>query len=412
MKIVHVSFAGNGGAGIAARRLAAAMAAAGMDSHLILREDVDFSYGKKTFFRQTAEGLRRFAYARYCADVFAPYRVRGTWSDGTGLLSLVDHPLVSEADVVYLHWINLNSVSIEEVGRLLDTGKKVVWFMHDMWPLTGGCHHAFECNAYRTHCGACPMLTSRREKDLSYQVFERKVKVLENRSNLTLIAPSTWLADCAEKSRLFRGNRIETIPNVIDTEKFRPFEKDEIRTFLNLPKDKKIILFGCEAGTENFYKGWPYLERALEKIGRTGCELVVFGQKKGGVSDGGYPVVIHYLGRINDEFPGMTFAFNAADVFVSPSVAENFSLTLCESSSCGTPSVCFDIGGNSDIILHRQTGYLAKYRDSDDLAAGIEWILGHPDRAGLASAARRHIETLCSAPVVVGKHLKLLRSLI
>ena len=324
-------------------------------------------------------------------------------------MSLCKHPLVQEADVVYLHWINLNSVSVEEIGRLLDSGKQVVWFMHDMWPITGGCHHSFECEAYQTHCNVCPMLTGKK-KDLSYRVFERKLKVLKNRANLTVVSPSHWLAECAGKSSLFSNCRIEVIPNVIDTNKFAPFDRSLAKRILHLPEDKKIILFGCNSGSENFYKGWNYFEESLRKTDLSGCEIAVFGHK--GKDNNKLPVNIHYLGRINDEYPGLVLAYSASDVFVSPSIAENFSLTLCESSSCGVPVVCFDVGGNSDIVLNRQTGYLARYRDSDDLAAGIRWVLNHPDPDELSVAARRHIEELCSHRVVLEKHKNLMDSFV
>lgn len=413
MKVVHISISeSGGGAANAACRLNDALSAAGVDSSLITRENTVRFDSFPTFFQWLFDRIIKRGYSRIRSRIISNYQVKGTWSDGDGFYRMLAIPQVINSDAVYLHWINQFFISIEEIGRLLDTGKPVIWFMHDMWPLTGGCHHAFECTRYQTHCGACPMLSSNGKKDLSYLVFERKLKCLMRRRNLIVVSPSHWLAHCAEKSRLFGGSRIEVIPNIIDCNHFQPVEKLSAKKALGLPPDKKIILFGCDAGSKNFYKGWNFLEEALLKLDLSQYELVVFGQKKDKAQKNALPVNIHYLGRFDNESPDLVLAYSAADVFVSPSIAENFSLTLCEASACGVPSVCFDIGGNSDIVLHKKTGYLAKYKDCDDLAAGIEWVLNHQDKDGLSAAARRHIESLCSIPVVIEKHKKLLQSLV
>ena len=412
MKIVHISTSSTGGgAAIAARRLHDALSAAGVDSVLLTSKD-DVVFTRSSIIMKGLKRLWKNIYLRYHAMICAKYDVKGTWSDGTGTGKITDYPEIAAADIVCLHWINGNYISIEEIGHLLDTGKPVVWIMHDMWPFTGGCHHSFDCDRYRSHCGACPMLTSRKENDLSYQVFERKVTALEKRQNLILVAPSNWLGECAKRSFLFKNKRVEVIPNLLDTDKFHPIEKKLVRTILGLPSDKKIILFGCDAGSKNYYKGWNYLEAALPKMNLSGCELVVFGQEKDKFLDHAMPVKTHYLGRLNDEFPSLVLAYSAADVFVSPSIAENFSLALCEAAACGVPEVCFEIGGNSDIVLHRETGYLAKYRDSSDLAAGMEWVLNHPNREQLGISARKHIQELCSKPVAVPRYINLFQSII
>ena len=255
------------------------------------------------------------------------------------------------------------------------------------------------------------MLSSENELDLSHHVFERKLRHLSNRNNLTIVTPSHWLADCTRQSRLFSGNRIEVIPNIIDTDVFHPIRKTVAREALGLSIEKKLILFGCDAGTKNFYKGWEYLATALHKMDLSGKEVIVFGQEKNNIEEE-FNTKVHFLGRLHDEKTSLALAYSAADVFVSPSVAEAFGMTLAEAQACETPAVCFNVNGTPDVVLHKQTGYLAKYKNSEDLARGIEWVLESDHYDELAQKAREHIVSHCTPDVVINQHKRLLTSLV
>lgn len=412
-KIVHLSHSdSNGGAAIAARRLNHAMTAAGLESALVTAKDLLTIRPNASCIEKIYDRIHSRFYWKQVNKELKQYHLKGSWSCGASLNHLDTNPLIQQADVVYLHWVNHSMLSVEEIGHLLDSGKQVIWFLHDMWPMTGGCHYAFDCKRYQHHCGACPMLGSEQERDLSWKVFERKLKCLTGRSNLTIATPSLWMAECAKYSRLFGGYRVEAIPNVVDPFVFHPIPKDVVRDVLGLPKHRKLILFGCDGGTRNFYKGWNYLEKVLQQLHMTDTSLLVFGQEGDTSLAGKCGMDVHFLGYLHDEFPSLALAYNTADVFVSPSIAENFSQTMCEASACGTPAVCFDIGGNSDIVLHKQTGYLAKYKDADDLARGIDWILNHDDAQSLSQNAREHISNLCSPQIVIKKHQTLIESLL
>ena len=411
IKVTHLSFSAiGGGAAIACRRLNEAMQRFGIDSRIVTANQL-------SPVPTHASRLWRIWFKFYSRRYWKSFRsaseqhkTLGTWSAGYSLNRLDTNVTIRDGDIVYLHWINSNMVSIEELGRLLDSGKQVIWFLHDMWPFTGGCHYSLDCLSFHSHCGACPMLSSSNEMDLSFSVFERKLKHLFGRNNLTIVSPSRWLADCARRSRLFAKNHIEVIPNIIDPDVFRPIRKRVAREALGLPLDKQLILFGCDAGSKNFYKGWNFLREAFSIIDSGNLELVMFGSNEQDSLKHEFSQKVHFLGRLNDEL-SLRLAYSAANVFVSPSIAENFSQTLCESSACGTPTVCFDIGGNSDIVQHKQTGYCAMYKDSEDLAQGINWILDSAHYDDLAQKAREHIVSLCAPEVVINQHKRLLRML-
>ena len=281
---------------------------------------------------------------------------------------------IIEADVIYIHWTGFGFLSVKGLAKILELNKPVIIFMHDMWFITGGCHHSFECNAYKTQCIKCPKIGNKLLNNILATTFFLKRKYLTKYKNLHIVTPSNWLADCVRESALFKANNIKVIPNLIDTNLFKPIEKQIARDILNLPSNKKIILFGANGGKSDKYKGWNHLVSAISQLKRDDVIIVLFG---GDISDEEkkqlkYP--IYSFGYIYDEYSTILL-YNTADVFVIPSLAENFPNTILESLACGTPVVGFNVGGIPDLVIHNETGYLAKYKDNLDLANGINWIL-------------------------------------
>ncbi len=82
------------------------------------------------------------------------------------------------------------------------------------------------------------------------------------------------------------------------------------------------------------------------------------------------------MGFLQDEY-STALVYNAADVFIVPSLADNLPTTVQESLSCGTPVVGFEVGGIPDMISHKKNGYLAKYKDSGDIAEGIKFCINN-----------------------------------
>lgn len=291
-------------------------------------------------------------------------------------------------DVINLHWICSGFLRIETISRF---SKPLIWTLHDMWAFTGGCHHSDDCNNYMDKCGCCPQLHSNKRWDLSYWIWRRKKKAWGN-LNLTVVAPSSWLAKCAKASSLFKDFRIEVIPNGIDIQRYRPMTKEVAREILGLTQDKKIVLFGAWHNVQN--KGFHLLQSALRKLNKSWSDkmqLVVFGfSRPDKFSDLGMPV--HFLGKLNDEIT-MSLVYSAADVFVAPSLQDNLPTTVMEATSCGTPCVAFRIGGMPDIIDHQQNGYLAEPYAIEDLAKGITWVLEDSERhSQLSYSAREKAE--------------------
>ena len=277
------------------------------------------------------------------------------------------------ADIIHMHWVTKAFLSIEDIARL---NAPIVWTLHDMWPFTGGCHYDLDCERYRSSCGACPVLGSRRRHDLSQRILYRKHKAWHN-MNMTIVSPSRWLADCARNSSLMHRHRIEVIPNGLDLDQFKPIIKSYARTQLSLQPDVKLILFGSMGPTENSRKGFSYLQSALRQLAVMGwtkqASVIVFGASgPARHSESDFPT--RYIEQISDDH-SLAALYSAADVFVAPSLQDNLPNTVMEALACGTPCVAFRIGGMPDMIKHRENGYLVEPRNELDLAYGISWVL-------------------------------------
>lgn len=309
-------------------------------------------------------------------------------------------------DVVHASWIAGGFLRPEALAAFR---RPVVWTLHDMWPFTGGCHYAGACRAYETTCGACPELGSSRAYDLSTRLWKRK-EAAWRRMDLTVVTPSRWLGRCARESALFRDRRVEVIPNCIDTQVFKPVDRDFARDLLGLPIDRRLVLLLAERAMSDPRKGHQFLAPAVQWLATSRpdlpIDLVIVGESRPArPSDQGVPV--HYLGKLSDD-AAKVLAYCAADVVVTPSTQENLSNAVMESLSCGVPVVAFDIGGMPDLVSHRQHGYLASPFVVEDLAAGIAWTVEDPQRqAMLGHAARGHALAHYGFERVAAEHLAL-----
>jgi glycosyltransferase involved in cell wall biosynthesis len=389
MKILHLStFDIVGGAARAAYRIHQGMLKINIDSQLIVQ------YKHSSDPTVTAAESKMVAKLRSVGDdsVLNFYRHRQQmfspqWFPAA-LLKSIDR---FAPDLIHLNWICKGFVPIEAFARFK---QPLVLTLQDMWSFTGGCHYTLGCDRYTVSCGHCPQLQSNRDADLSRSVWQRKAKAWRN-LDLTVVAPSKWMAECAGKSSLFRDMSIEVIPFGLDTNVFKPIDPLFARELLNLPKAKHLVLFGAIDAIGDTRKGFHLLQQALDRLIEMGwgdrIELVVFGSSKpDNPLDLEFPV--HYLGKLQDDL-SLRIAYAAADVMIAPSIEEAFGQTASEPLACGTPVVVFANTGLADIVDCHHNGYVAKYCDTADLARGIAWVLEDSERhRRLRQAAREKAE--------------------
>lgn len=308
-------------------------------------------------------------------------------------------------DIVHLHWVNNRFLGINELKKI---HKPIVWTLHDSWPFTGICHVPYDCKHYENHCGTCPMLGSKKEKDLAYEVFAKKMSAYKD-LDLHIVTPSRWLFENVKRSALFGSFPITIIPNCVDTELYLPMDKSDARKQLGLNPDKKYLLFGAMQATTDKNKGFKSLLDALKNISSTNIELIVYGSDEN-LEKYAIPLPYRSIGYVQDDTT-MALLYNAADVTIVPSLSENLSNTIMESLSCGTPVVGFAIGGNRDLIDHKCNGYLAKEKDSEDLAKGIKWCLNHNAEVALSKNAREKVMNNYTIDIVSKQYIQLYQSL-
>lgn len=288
-------------------------------------------------------------------------------------------------DVVNLHWVNDGFLSPESIAGIQ---APVVWTLRDQWAMTGGCHYAQDCVRFEAECGHCPALASHRPDDYSRALHRRKARAW-NRRPLTLVALSHWLADQARRSSLLAGRRTVVIPNALDTSVFKPGDPTAARARMGIPANRRLILFGAMNPLSDARKGFDELRRSAEVLARRPdahtLELVVFGPLHGQAPPP-MPLNTHFLGSVDDDRV-LAALYAGAELTVMPSLEEAFGKVAMESMACGTPVVCFDGSGPADIVDHRVNGYLARHGDAADLAAGIAFLLDHPQPGALAGAA-------------------------
>jgi glycosyltransferase involved in cell wall biosynthesis len=312
----------------------------------------------------------------------------------------------SDAEIVNLHWVGGETLSIEDIGRIR---KPLVWTLHDMWPFCGAEHYAPDDAGARWRTGYKPAnrTLGTTGLDLDRWVWQRKRASWKH--PMQIIAPSRWLADCARESALFQDWPVSVIPNVLDTSLYQPLDRTFCRQALGLPLEGRIILVGAIGGSRDPRKGYDLLLDALVHLGarysRGDLQCVVFGESAPTVMPS-IPFTVRWMGHLNDDFT-LALLYNAADVMVVPSRQENLPQTATEPQACGCPVVAFDCTGFPDAVEHLQTGYLAKAYDTVELAAGIDWVLtDDARREQLGRQARKRALRLWSAEVLVPQYVQ------
>ncbi|MGG9964367.1 glycosyltransferase [Ferruginibacter sp. SUN106] len=286
-------------------------------------------------------------------------------------------PEIQEADIIYIHWVLNGFMNFKSFTKVAALGKPVIIVMHDMWNISGGCHYSFTCDKYKTGCHNCQMFMGNKENDLSVVEFKKKMKLYSGFSNLYFVSPSQWLYNCAKEALLTKNKPVFYIPNALDNTLFKPFDKVTAKQILNIDTNETVIAFGA-VSVSSPYKGWPYLQKALEILKQDASykniSVVIFGSGYSKEIADSIPFKIKFMGYLGDEYSTM-LVYNAADVFIVPSMADNQPTTVQESLCCGTPVVGFNVGGIPDMIRHKENGYLAKYKDSADIADGVKYCL-------------------------------------
>ena len=397
-----------GGAAIAANRLMEALKKNGVKAKMLVRDKQTDRLTVISIGKNWTQPFK-FLWERLCIFIANGFSRKNLFqvdiaNAGT---DVTRHHEFQRADVIHLHWVNQGFLSLADLAKVMRSGKRVVITMHDQWYFTGICHYSAACEKYSTLCEQCELMQRNLLGDQAKKVFQKKEKIYR-KAQLTFVGCSQWMADLAKKSKLTQGHQVMSIPNAIDTDLFRPMDKQKAREAFQLPQDKQLLLFGCQRITDE-RKGFRFLMEALQYIKQqhadqaSNIELVVVGGEAENIREQ-VPFTILPVRYVSDP-QKMVQLYNAVDIYVTPSLQDNLPNTIMEALACGIPCVGFKVGGIPEMIDHQENGYVAQYKDAEDFAHGILWTLS-ADYETLSRQARNKVMVTYSENAVAHKYME------
>ncbi len=409
MRVLHISTTDNlGGSGRSAYRIHTGLKGLGVRSRMLVgtkvTDDADVELIAPNHYLQRLDDWANRITGRLSYQyLFYP----SSWK-------ILRSEWMREADVVQLYNTHGGYFS-HTVLPLISRRRPVVWRLSDMWPMTGHCAYSFDCERWKTGCGSCPILSDPPElyRDTTAFLWQVKNWVFA-RSSLTIAAPSKWIAALAKESPLLGRFEIKLIPNGLDTKIFRPLPRELARQRLNIPTSQNVILFSAHSVLDK-RKGAGLMQEALDRLAKVDGPLKItlivlgHGAKQWNAK---LPFDIKLFEHTQSDAQ-LAALYAAADVFVLPTLAENLPNGVLESMACGTPAVTFNVGGCQDAVRHMETGYLANYRDAEDLARGIKLILSDDDlRQRLGQHSREVVEAEYNIQLQAGRYKDLYEQLL
>lgn len=318
--------------------------------------------------------------------------------------------------IVHIHWFNNDTLSVFSLDKI-PSGSIIT--LHDEWLYCGAEHyykiddedldfingyHFFKKGVWGLHW--------------NYLIWKVKVSKLRHRTDLIYTVPSQWMLERAQKSFILKESNIRLLPNPIDIDLFKPVSKKgkiDFRKKLNLAEEDIVFSFGAIGGKSSYLKGAHILDEALQLISLSlepelmrKIKLISFGGREVGSSTlFGFTNIS--LGHIA-EAEKLVELYASSDCVVVPSLVESFGQVAAEALACGTPVICFECSGLTDIVKDKQNGLLAKAYSVEDLAEKIKEIIfmGEPQRNLLGKKGREHIVKSFSFPVIKKQYYKII----
>ncbi len=258
----------------------------------------------------------------------------------------------TKPDLVNIHWLGNEFMSLKEVQSIK---VPIVWTLHDMWVFQPFLHYTSEIHKINS------------KPFFSNYLLQRKKKL--RKKNINFVSTSNWMLKKIEDSNLFYKHQLKKISCGINFEIWKPEDKQNCKKLFNLDNNKKIILY-MSIGGNNIRKGLHLLMDSLKFV-KNDFQLVIVGDQ--------YPTNIpkqlnyKFIDSPKDVYTRRSL-YNAADLLAAPSILEAFGLVALEASACNLPSVIFNKTGLTEVIKHKENGYVSEFSNIKDYARGIDWI--------------------------------------
>jgi glycosyltransferase involved in cell wall biosynthesis len=387
MRILHISSSDTaGGAALAAYRLHAELRRQGMDSQMLVLTKTGMDAHVQQLARLGAPTvrIRRRLRRVWMQREFGAHA--RAWRPEYEIFNTEQSPLHAElnrqlppCDIINLHW----SAGLVDYGsffaHVARQDVRVVWTLHDMNPMTGGCHYDWDCGRFARGCYACPQLGGAQHRDLAYRVWRRKQRIFGAlpSSRLHFVTLCRWMSRQLSISSLCGRFDRNEISNGIDLGEFQALDKTCCKIALGLDPGRDVLLLVAE-NVMGLRKGGRLALEAIGHLKPPGRYALL---TVGHVGKGFVSSIPHLpLGRVASPTI-LRMAYNAADALILPSLQDNLPNTAVEAIACGTPVVGFPIGGIPDIIGSGDTGVLADTVTAGSLHAAIVKVLSLPREA-------------------------------
>lgn len=409
MKILHLNSSDlGGGAGRVAYRLAYGQRQAGHNARFLVGKKMS----SEDWVQQITPSL----------PAFVVDKAVGTAVDALGIqylfypysLRLVRCEWIQQARIINLHNTHSGYLSWWVLPQFARSAT-LVWTLHDMWTMTGHCAIAayHDCDRWKSGCGGCPDLEAVPSVTWDTTRLQWKIKrwLYKQIGIIAFVCPSRWLAEQARQSPLLQDFPVYHIPNGVDTSVFRAQEKQIARGVLGITQNTPVLMV---VSSGDWRKGSGLLLDVMQRVSGNyagGITLLCVGTGRTSPFAELPGVHLHAIGPVQCErMMGLCYA--AADLFLLPSMAENFPTVLLESLACGTPCVAFDTGGVKEIVRHHHTGYLVPRGDCAAFAAGaLELLSKSEQRRQMAENGLKLIEREYSLKDQTRRYLELYQEL-
>lgn len=269
------------------------------------------------------------------------------------LLKIINN---SKFDIINLHWINAETLSLSDIRRIK---KPYMITLHDMWWICGTEH-------YLNH----------NDKNWIRGKFNNKFSNLNFLKKKTLkpkaiICPSKWLSNIVARSLLYKTSRVFHIPYPVNQKIFYPKMINSIKD-LKLKRNEKIkIFFGVFGDANDARKGIDLLIESLNLINENLFELII-ASKNSFVKKTKFKII--NLNYIKTE-KKLSAVYNLCDIVVLTSRLDNLPNIAIEAQSCGKPLIGYNVGGISDIIKDNHNGYLIEPFKIRYFAKKLEYLI-------------------------------------
>jgi glycosyltransferase involved in cell wall biosynthesis len=235
---------------------------------------------------------------------------------------------------------------------------------------------------------------------------------LYHKSNLHIVCPSRWIYDQVEQSILKNCASVRHIPVGVDVDTFQPRSQARIREEFGIESDRFVLISVIPSPT-NYRKALDLLFKVLKLIRcREDLAVIIVGSRKIKIPEELKGMEIHQGGYIKDE-TDLSYYYSAADLFCFPSRCDNSAQVLLETAACGIPTVCFNVCGNPEYVIHKKTGLIIEPYDFKAMAEAIDSLQENRDAcAELGSYARQYVSAELTTYLQANRFMKLYKNLL